>query len=662
MTAKKVYLELKQGEPNTVDLHLEAGTAYSFIIRDIPTIEKVSHLGIAGIRFSYNSAIFLPDYETHSSKDDDVCTHKIIEQIDYITETHKQILNYPELSVIVTGHTDAPGSEAYNQDLSEIRAKAVYCILTGDRESFGETQTGKYITDKQKRADTLIHDQIRVLNWIAEWFTWPCSHEGNHNDPFRQVASFQDSYNTRYRDLGLTSITPLDVDKDFGQNTWRAVFDCYNKILANDLGGTLEELKTVQSKIIAFVPETPWIGLSVNYPIDASGGEYSPTAVNRRVEIVLIPKNIRKENVVFFQPNTPPLPPRQAIDFVKKPLNKATFFDSETIKTLGIPKPYVCSKNRPRYEPKDDVQSDSWVNADLGYACVGQIFFETGSSKLDGDDQYVLYTRKSGPPKSLYDAYHDKINSNSNVNWQFIYMGYADVRHFSDGNDALSKARAEEVACFMADKERFGNLKNYHAYVAGMGVEPRSVDPGNAKDLSYFRRVDIIAPPCEWPKDDPPLPTEAKPSDQFWVQIIEAWCATTPGLNVGADCAWLWIKDSHGRMVKFFYFGVMAGVGWSVGGSWKSSAWYKFPRLNKQIYIEDFDGNASHHSAGAQPGTGVSIEVYPFWGPYIRKNAKPYPLVARFAGISDGINVGFSGSVGSIYKPKRYPKKIPMPK
>jgi OOP family OmpA-OmpF porin len=38
---------------------------------------------------------------------------------------------YPELKVEVAGHTDAIGSEQYNQGLSERRAKAVYDYLTG---------------------------------------------------------------------------------------------------------------------------------------------------------------------------------------------------------------------------------------------------------------------------------------------------------------------------------------------------------------------------------------------------------------------------------------------------------------------------------------------------------------------------------------------------
>jgi OOP family OmpA-OmpF porin len=38
---------------------------------------------------------------------------------------------YPELKVAVAGHTDSVGDEAYNQGLSERRARTVYDYLTG---------------------------------------------------------------------------------------------------------------------------------------------------------------------------------------------------------------------------------------------------------------------------------------------------------------------------------------------------------------------------------------------------------------------------------------------------------------------------------------------------------------------------------------------------
>ncbi|OPX41060.1 MAG: hypothetical protein B1H13_04155 [Desulfobacteraceae bacterium 4484_190.3] len=57
------------------------------------------------------------------------------------------MVRYPENDILVTGHTDNTGSEKYNQDLSERRAKAVknYLVLKGisarriTSMGFGET-------------------------------------------------------------------------------------------------------------------------------------------------------------------------------------------------------------------------------------------------------------------------------------------------------------------------------------------------------------------------------------------------------------------------------------------------------------------------------------------------------------------------------------------
>jgi OOP family OmpA-OmpF porin len=53
------------------------------------------------------------------------------EAIPALNETFKVFLMNPALRVLVNGHTDSIGSEAYNQRLSEKRAKAVLDYLVG---------------------------------------------------------------------------------------------------------------------------------------------------------------------------------------------------------------------------------------------------------------------------------------------------------------------------------------------------------------------------------------------------------------------------------------------------------------------------------------------------------------------------------------------------
>ena len=61
----------------------------------------------SGIRFDVNKATIKP------------------ESMGVINEIAKLMKDHPEISFSVEGHTDSDGEEAFNQDLSERRAKAV---------------------------------------------------------------------------------------------------------------------------------------------------------------------------------------------------------------------------------------------------------------------------------------------------------------------------------------------------------------------------------------------------------------------------------------------------------------------------------------------------------------------------------------------------------
>jgi OOP family OmpA-OmpF porin len=52
--------------------------------------------------------------------------------VETLKEAVSVLVQYPELRVEVAGHTDLCGADAYNQSLSERRAKAVYDYLTSN--------------------------------------------------------------------------------------------------------------------------------------------------------------------------------------------------------------------------------------------------------------------------------------------------------------------------------------------------------------------------------------------------------------------------------------------------------------------------------------------------------------------------------------------------
>ena len=76
--------------------------------------------------------------------------------VGYLQELEKKVAEYPEAKLIVFGHTDKVGSEAYNKSLSERRAESVYAFITNDtatwerlyqEEDWGEPVLSEILAD-----------------------------------------------------------------------------------------------------------------------------------------------------------------------------------------------------------------------------------------------------------------------------------------------------------------------------------------------------------------------------------------------------------------------------------------------------------------------------------------------------------------------------------
>jgi OOP family OmpA-OmpF porin len=71
-------------------------------------------IDLKGVNFDYDKSNLRPD------------------AVQILTEANEILKRYPELKVEVAGHTDSKGTDAYNQALSERRARAVYDYLTSN--------------------------------------------------------------------------------------------------------------------------------------------------------------------------------------------------------------------------------------------------------------------------------------------------------------------------------------------------------------------------------------------------------------------------------------------------------------------------------------------------------------------------------------------------
>jgi OOP family OmpA-OmpF porin len=71
-------------------------------------------IDLKGVNFDFDKATLRPD------------------AVAILNEAVQILQRYPELRVEVAGHTDMCGSDAYNQGLSERRARAVYEFMTSN--------------------------------------------------------------------------------------------------------------------------------------------------------------------------------------------------------------------------------------------------------------------------------------------------------------------------------------------------------------------------------------------------------------------------------------------------------------------------------------------------------------------------------------------------
>lgn len=197
-----------------------------------------------------------------------------------------------EKTLLILGHTDTVGSDEENVTLSQWRAQVVYGLVAGDRQAFMDAVDAPHLTDKQTKAKILIPDKNFVLDWVAQHTGWPCSLAENYNDHWAATNQLQEHYNEHGAEFGGSA--QLDVDRDFGKQTWGAVFDIYQDHIARTLEISHDELRGRQAKIPWTQAQTKHAGCGESHPLDLIGRDGVRSATNRRAE------------AVFFDPGEAP--------------------------------------------------------------------------------------------------------------------------------------------------------------------------------------------------------------------------------------------------------------------------------------------------------------------------------------------------------------------
>jgi peptidoglycan hydrolase-like protein with peptidoglycan-binding domain len=180
----------------------------------------------------------------------------------------------PEKKILIIGHTDTSGGEAYNIQLSELRAENVLYCLLGDRKNWVDTTMKKY----------KVEDYQHILKYIYHSRSgWDCDPGpvDNVNKPkTRQaVRNFQKKYNEEFSQK-------IPEDGVVGRLTWGAIFDVYMKELEEMMLCNSAEMETYR-KLVKFVDEKRrTVGCGEHYPIEQPKRDEYRSEKNRRVEIL----------------------------------------------------------------------------------------------------------------------------------------------------------------------------------------------------------------------------------------------------------------------------------------------------------------------------------------------------------------------------------------
>lgn len=131
--------------------------------------------------------------------------------VDDLEALQAELTNHPDAKILVMGHTDKVGRNAYNKGLSERRARSIQAFITNDVEAWIELADDTREQWGLREAQVILEDMA-----IEEPRYDPGNVDGVNSSSTREaVRAFQ------------TDHPPLAVDGVYGPNTRRSLFEAY---------------------------------------------------------------------------------------------------------------------------------------------------------------------------------------------------------------------------------------------------------------------------------------------------------------------------------------------------------------------------------------------------------------------------------------------------
>jgi len=227
-------------------------------------------LEMEDLHFHLDSAVMLPERDPADA--DDPSSGAPLTGLSVLRACLAHAKANPSKKMLVTGHTDRSGAADYNKKLSNLRARNVRAILTGDADDWASACVDKHI----------VRDYQAILKWIANVRYWPdCDPgpvDGDHGSgTSRALRAFKKKFNDSYGGA-------LGDDATVAAPTWKAFAKMYDVGLAGLLQTDDAGLAAYQKALTWFAPA--WVGCGENHPITPDLAKNYRSAIDRRVEIL----------------------------------------------------------------------------------------------------------------------------------------------------------------------------------------------------------------------------------------------------------------------------------------------------------------------------------------------------------------------------------------
>ncbi len=240
----------------------QTGSTHSFRLQRWPAWV----LELSDLHFHTDSCVVLPDAPLAEIEANATPLAARVTAFSVFSECLLQARDHPTRSLLVAGHADTVGAASHNVTLSAKRAQSVLQLLKNERDAWrNAANTGHVAEDKRL-----------ILTWIATTWGWDC--DPRHHSMYQAVIRLQRTYNA---DFGAS----IGEDGDWRAETWGAVFDIYQRELAEVMDLDAAGLDALRGHLQFVDPSKSAVGCGEHFPIEERRRNNYASATNRRVEL-----------------------------------------------------------------------------------------------------------------------------------------------------------------------------------------------------------------------------------------------------------------------------------------------------------------------------------------------------------------------------------------